>query len=481
MNNTLSQVIDNHSTAVGKNVVEGTAKHILSLAPSYLDGIIRSSIRSLSPSIQLSYKGCKRISAKDEFKMNYANSANKSVYDLARSDLYMVEFEFEYMGETIKRPMYLPFTDDGNLLYFSNTLYNIIPVLSDTVITPSSNEVFVRLLKDKLTFKNLPRNFIINGIKMPRLVIYTEIVKTSAMRLIDKIGRPIAPVGLYLLGEYGIVEVMKRFYGIKADEFFITTDEISQEDREKFNVYESVKVKPKFIKDEVYICDNQLKIGIKKTKKFDQSLENVICGVLYSFDQLPGFASDLNTVLKSGSLEDEIEFWRTLLGRLIYKGSYSVTRITQDMDEHFDTLQGYLDNLIKEKLDENDIHVNNFFDLLNFILGKYNEWLKTSKEYTSDIKNRYVDILYYILYDIIIGFNKVILSLNKRATKTGGKPLEIKEIAKVLTGDFNAKKIFKLVNSKDPGLAIIVTDNTLDIKYPKITALLEDQFGPLSA
>lgn len=481
MNNVLSQVIDDNSTRVNPNVTEGSAKYILSTAGQYLEDIIKSSIKSLSPSIQLKYRGFRKMSAKEEYKLYYGNSGNKNNYDLARSDIYTLEFEFDYMGTIIKKPLFLPYADDGNILYFSNTMYNIIPVLSDTVITPSRNEVFVRLLKDKLTFKNYSRNFLVNKELKHGSVIWTEIVKTGNMRLQDTIGKPVAPVGLYMVGEYGLERMFSLYFGIKKHEYLITDKDLSKEDYAKYNVYESSRIKPKFLKWNGPYLGHNLKICILKDKPIDQSLENIIFGLIYAFDQLPDRVPDLIEVLNESNVDYEIYYWRLVLGRLIYKGSYSKDKIERDMREHFDTLQGYLDNLIKNKLGETGVTVNNFFDLLNYILLNYNEWLVKSREYTSNIKNRYIDILYYVLYDIIIGFNTVILKLNKRASNNKGQPLDIKEINRALTNDFNAKKIFKLVNSKNQGLAIIVTDNTLDIKYPKITAILEDQFGPLSA
>lgn len=474
MNNILSEVIDKHSPKVNKNVTEGTAKEVLQKAPYFLDDIIRSSIKSLSQSIKLSYNGWRYITPKEEFKLNYSNgNSGKVMYDLARNDLYMVEFEFEYQGIAIKRPIYLPYADDGNLLMFSNTLYNIVPVLSDTVITPSSNEVFARLLKDKVRFKNHTRNFIVNGERKPGLIIYADLVKTANMNLKDNIGKPIAPVSLYLLGEYGADEVMKRYYKINKSDYMITNQELTEQELERFNVYESTKTKPRYLKEVGYRGHN-IKVCISKDKEINQSLENLIFGIIYTFDQLPTHEQDYVDTIKLGNLEDEKMFWRIMLGRLVYKNTYSVDRIVSDMDEHFDTLQGYLDNLIKKKLVENGIHLSNFFDLINHILLNYNHWLVISKEYNSDIRNRYIDILYYIMYDIILGFNRAILSLNKRATKTKGKDFDITFVSKVLKQELNSKKIFTLVKSKEQGLAIMVVDNTLDVKYPRITAVLED-------
>ncbi len=70
-------------------------------------------------------------------------------------------------------------------MYISNTPYHIVPVLSDTVISPDSSKVFLRLLKDKLDFRSSPRNFIVNDEEVLGYVIYTNIVKTAKLKLVD--------------------------------------------------------------------------------------------------------------------------------------------------------------------------------------------------------------------------------------------------------------------------------------------------------
>ncbi len=469
MNDVLKRTIEENCPKFNKNVVEGTAKYVLKVIPEFFDDIIKSSIRSLSPSINLTYEGYRRLTPKEEFNRMIVSDINKTTYDLAVSDLYMVEYIFKYNNEIIRRPLYLPFTNDGNIIQISNTKYSIVPVLSDTVISPSYNEVFVRLLKDKLTFKSTTRNFIINGEKQPGQIVYTRIVKTSTMNLSDNIGKPLTAVSLYLLGEYGFKETMKRY--CKTDKYVITNQDTTNLKAE-YNIFESTRIKPRSLKEYGY-NGHEVKICLHKSIEITPFLENFIFGIIYTLDILPEHADDMITVSNMDNIEEERLYWRIMLGRITYKNSFSIDRIVDDMNEHFDTLQGYLDNLIKTKLRENGIRVNNFFDLLVNILDNYNIWLINSKEYNSDINNRYIDMLYYIMYDIIVGFNKVILNINKRAGKKAN--LSQKEIVKIFTNELSPRKIFTLVKSQSQNLALMLCDSSTDIKYPKVTALLEDQ------
>ena len=446
MNNTLSKVIDDYSPHFTKKVVDGAAKEILKTAPQYLDEIFKSSIKSLSPTIPLTYIGYRRMMPDEEFTKIITSDSNKITYDIATSDLYVIEYIFDYNGEEIRKPIYLPYCERGNILRISNTYYNFVPILSDTVISPTHKEVFVRLLKDKLTFGRKTVNFLVNGKLYIGQIIYTSIVKTNRMSIDNNLGKVPSAVSLYLLGQYGIREVMQRY--AKGVDYIITTDNVDHL-REKYNVYESIKERPNNLKTTAY-QGHDVKFLINKKTDMSQYpfLENFIFGFIYTLDLFPEHSQDFIDTYIDKNVKDEILFWQILLGRIVYRNSFSIDRIVEDMQEHFTSLQYYLDELIAMKLSDNGIKVSNFFDLLIVILSNFNKWLLTFKEYNSNIGNRYIDILYYAMYDIIIGFNKAILNLNKRGSKKSlGGILSKKEVVKILNDYLKTRAIFGLVKS----------------------------------
>lgn len=477
MNDVLAKVIDTHCPKFNKAVTEGVSNLILRTVPEYLDNIFKSSIKSLSPDVQLVYKGYRRLTPEEEFNELILSTGNKTVFDLAPSDLYSVEFVFDYAGEEIRRKLYLPFSSRGNLIRISNTVYTIVPILSDTVISLSATEVFVRLLKDKITFKSKVLGFVLNNEKVTGNVIYAEIVKTTNTDIEDNIGNPLTSVSLYPLGKYGFAKSMELY--ARTDKWIVTVENVDHL-RNEYDVYESTKIKPRRLKDIGY-KGHDVKILVHKSVPTSKFLEHFIYGIIYTLDLLPEQGVDFVYYVNNKNLKDEIFYWRVLLGKISYKNSVRMEKIVEDMTEHFITLEGYMDNLIIEKLNRNKIFVpgkpprsiENFYDLIAVIMGNYSQWLLKFKEYNSNVNNRYIDILYYILYDIIIGFNKVILNLNRRATKKAN--LSSKEIRKLFNNEFSFRKIFTLVKASQQNLCMQVTESTSDIMYPKITAILEDQ------
>jgi len=470
MNDVLARVLDNNTPKFNKNVTEGAAKKILKTAPEYLDEIITTSVNNMQHT-GLEYHGWRKLTPKEEFDKLFTSPDKKTLYDIAVSDLYMIELRFVYRGTPIPRFVYLPYADRGNLIKISDTIYNIVPILSDTVISPSNKEIFVRLLKDKLTFSRYQRNFIIDGEKRDGQVIYSNTYRLAGRKIQDNLGLAYPAVSLYLLGMYGFKKSLEKYANVKNVK--VTLDNADQY-REMYHVYESTKLKPRNSK-ETYYVGHDLKILIPKDEVNESNksfLDNFIFGIIYTFDVMPDIVNDFIMLLDNHDVKDEVIYWRIVLGKVIFRNGYSIDKIMSEMTNHFGTLQNYMDNLIIRKLKEIGVDVNTVFDLMAVILSRFNTWLINSKEYNSDISNRYVDILYYILYDIIYGINKSLFDINKKFNK---KVLSEKEIVSVFSTNLTAKRIYSIVKSSAMNLTINMADTPTDIMYPKITSVFKDR------
>ena len=441
MNNVLAGVIDNFTPQVNKKITEGVNDIILKYAPEYINKIILSGMKAMNKDIDLVYNGWRRLTPKEEFVKMYGGRDNRIAYDISVSSLYSVEFSFTYMGTPIHKHMLLPYAVKGNIMQISSTPYNIISVLSDTVISPNYKNVFVRLLRAKLIFDRVDRNFIVDGVKTPGQVIHSEIYRTMGRNITDNLGQVVPPVNLYILGKIGLKEAYLKYGDIK--DVIVTLDDVEHY-RETHRVYESTKLKPRVLKD-TYYTPHDLKILIPKDqiKNNMDFIDNFTFSVMYCMDMFPESVYDLINLLDTHNVADERIYWRIILGRIVFKNSFSITKILEDVNDHFVTLRSYIDVLIQGKLAETGIHVENFFDLLAVILSNYNMWLINSKVYNNDLSNRYLDILYYLLYDIIIGVNKTLFDINRKSSK---KVLSQLETGKLFNDNLGAKSIYKILS-----------------------------------
>lgn len=477
--------MDQYVPKFSKDVVDGTAKEVFESIPIYLDRIFRSSIQSLNKSVPLAYVGYSYINPEEEFYNIYGgNKTNSPDFDLAHSDVYPIKFHFTYDGNPLEQVILLPYARPGNIFTISGTKYIVSPVLTDTVITPQSRQIFVRLLKCKLTFDCKETNFIYNGVTENGLLICSKIMKNNIKT--GTLGKPVSPTSLYLLGEYGFKGTLERYLprdveklmkrAVKPDDIIITKED-SEKLRKNYNVYESTGIKPSEMKIKGEYVGHGVKIYVHKDIPKTSFIKHLIYGMLYALDVLPAESDEVLELINSGDVENETYKWKMMLGNIDYKGYFSLVKVSNDILEHFHNIRYYVDSLIKEQLQEVGIYVENFFDLLYHLMKNFADWTLSAKYYTSDIKNSYIDIKYYICHDIIIGFNKVMLNLNQRVKKLKehSKTIRENEVLNIFKVEFKKKTIYSLVKSSKMHLNLQGTDYSGCIKYFKATSILEHQ------
>lgn len=473
MNAILSKVIEESSPKFNEYITNGMGQEVLKQLPDYLDSIFRYSINSLNPGVPLSYLGYRRMTPENEFNSLIVKN-NRAHFDLAISDIVPIEFVFNFDGKELSKPVYLPFCRKGSLFKITDTIYNIVPVLSDTVISPKIDGIFLRLLKDKINFKRTDYNILLNGRKYIGLIICAPTL-VKCKRNINITDKFVNPGGLYILGQYGLKEAFDK-YMVKANKinsgkdkpYIVTNLEDVSAYTDKYNVYESTNM----YRHNDSVVKNTVKILVHKSAVESDWLNNIITAIIYAFDNYP---ERLDDYLQIDNVKDEIYFWRILLARIEFNNQYSVAKNHTEMTNLFNGLQYYVEPLIKSKLEENGVHINDFFELFSYIMENFNKLVLEYKEYNSDIENRYIDILYYISYNIILGFNRSIIKINQLYNKKNGRELTYNQILHTLTMNFKTKEVFALTKSSEQNIAVQLTEATSDIIYPKITAVLEDQ------
>jgi len=439
-------------------IMKGMATEILPKAVEYLNSIIENGIKNLS--IPLEYKW-RIMTPYEDFKANFKPSS-KAIVDIAKSTLYRVEMIFTYNGTDIKRTILLPYVEKGGILYLSDAIYSVVPVLTEYVIAPTNKEVFVRLLKDKLIFKRMERNIVINRQKRP-----VPVIVSNAYKFVQGTNNKI-PMALYLFLKNGFYGTFEKYFNTRP---IITDREITEEERQKYTVFESTGKKPRILNDTNYVPHN-IKILVEKDK-VNPFMESVIGALIYSFDLINIYSKNLLKILAGKSKLDETTYWKVLLGKIIFKNKYTLDKIMLQMDEYVNVINTYMDPIIEKKLKENGIVVEDFYDLIGYIIANYQKLIMNADKRSSSIENRYIDILYYILYNLIEGINRVFHGINIEYNKKGDK-LTAKDIEKLLNKHFSTRKIFSIIKSGGVNISLMPVDYSGDNYFSKITSVLED-------
>lgn len=426
---------------------------------TYLDKITGSAMLSLNRGIPLEYAGYKMLTPEEEFKVVSADGTKKKEYDFGRSDVRMIRMFFNFENEAISpKNLYIPFVDELGIMHISDTKYLNIPVLSDTILSPTSKDVFTRLLRDKVTFKRESKIVLLNGRILDGDLIYKDLYRTQNRVITDNIGKVVTPSPAYLFGKYGLIETFEKY--AKTTPILIYGD-YDKEKYKDYDVFSSTGDKPWSLKNDNYI-PHQTHMLIHKEMSNDYFIQVLAVGFFYMLDVFPERAEELTLVINSNAVKDEIDYWRILLSKIIFKNSYSVERGLGDIDNHFQSLESYIDPIVKEKLAENDLIINQFFDLIAYVCSVFKSLTTNYKLISADIRNRYVDILYYILYDIFEALIKTLFELNKK--KDRGMSITKELIDTTFNQTFSTKKIFNLNSKNGVNISLLISDSVGDNK-----------------
>lgn len=513
MDSLLAKALDEHTPRMNDKLVRGIAKGVFESIPDYINKMIQISMEKINPNIDLRYKGYKICTPEEELMEDALSRASNKPADIAANNAYLAVFEFEHNGQPMPKYIYLPFCDPGNIFVISGTKYVVMPILTDLVISVKPDKIFVRLHRDKIHVTSERKRVILNdnpNPEMPKL-LFSSILNSGSKDKMKPGGK--TPLGLYLLCKYGLRETLRKYTNLKEGDLIIKYDpydKIKADEIKDYDIYSTVGERPKnYDKGAVY-RKHKIKVLVHKDVKLDALLTNIIGGIIISFDIANGrIEEDLVRFLDEGlplrqkyediiakypkpskteikeieavskpykrNLMQEKNIWRLLLGRGMYKSEISVEKIIIDLEEHITALDSYVDEIIRRKLANVGVMIEDFWDMLVYIIGIYAHSVNNAKEYNRNVNHIHIDIHYYICYYIIIGFNRAIKQINQRYEKLGQRSPSKEEIKKIINNNISEKVIYNLVKSSSASLALAQADVSNDSLYYKATAQLENQ------
>lgn len=480
MNNILSRALKQNTPKINDRFIRGIGKEVFEQIPAFINSMIEISLERVNPNIDLRYLGYKIISPEEELmEDSYSRSSNKAV-DIAQNNVRLVRFEFEYNGQPMPKYIYLPYCDPGNMFVVSGTSYIVMPVLTDLVMSVKSDRIFIRLHKDKIHITSARKRIKKNNHPNPDLprVLYSKIFNSGSK---DKM-RPNAqtPLGLYILAKFGLYHTIKEYTNLRKNDFYVMYDPkdelFNNPTYKNFDIYSSIGEKPKGYDRRAVYKPHKIKVLIRKDTDRSSLVENLMSGIIMAFDMVNGqIEIDLHDALETQNVKAEIDIWRMLLGRGMYKQDISINKIKEDVTEHIIALDTYIDVILKNRLANGGIYVNDFWDLLLHNIDIYTHAVNNGKEYNRDINKLYFDLFYYICYDIIIGFNRAVKQINQRYQKNGNKSPSKDEIKRIMNNDVRERVIYNLVKSYASSLALAQATTSNDSLYYKGTSMLENQ------
>lgn len=404
----------NHDVAIGLACKQ--MKH----AEQYIDNILRCAEVGFPQGFR--YVGCSRVTPQEAFNTITMKRTTKLMYEFAHSDIYLMKYLFEYNGEPLKpRYLFLPYVKEGGIITIKGSTFSISPVLADKAISVGEDSIYIPMNRDKLTFKRLTQHFILDGNRKSTNVIWSNIHhawKKSNGLAERKTIMANATLPHYLFCKHGL---RGTFWEHSKTEVIVGDIDVVNETNyppDVWHICESTGDKPAGIYTRQY-QQATIRLAIRR-KDYNQSTEGLIGGFFYVVDRFP-------ERMKPEYLDDT-SFWRVLMGHVIYATHVSEGKLLNNVDIHMESLDGYIDNMVREWLREDGVSVLDIYQLFSHMVDTFSTRIMESALDLASMYDKRLMVLRYVLIDIIKAIFGMMFGLQVAAKKL----LTIKDIEKTI-------------------------------------------------
>ena len=457
MDPSLLELMDSFTPKVNPDIGHGLAVKHLKYVENYVDDVMRSAASGFPKGLE--YMGCARCTPQEEFNVVTRRRNNKRTLDVARSDLYYMRYNFRYNGKDLDPSyIYLPFVQECGTIMMGGSRFVISPVLSDKVISLGLTNIFVRLLRDKITFERKPHGVIIDNNREIVQVAWSLIYhKQASMKKLKPTVKAECSLMHYLLCKFGFTKTFEKFGKCHAvvGRSEINTTNYPQSD---WVICQSTQIKPKGFGKFAYTATD-LKVAVRR-EQFTPMVKSLIGGFFYVVDHFPSRMEP--------QWVDNTRQWTVLFGHILFTAAFSEGKLYEDVSNHFRSLDEYIDNLVLVKLKDLGHNVVDIYDLFGIIIENFDMWLLGAVQKVSSMYDKELSILYHILESI----NNAIFNLNFKLKIAAKKEITEKEIVNIMNSVLKTGLIFAITRQH---ISMSTVSYSGDNKLFKITSLLVPQ------
>lgn len=452
-------------------LAQGLATHQMSFAEKYIDEVFKSAAKDFPAG--LTYAGCQRCTPEEEYAESIKHNGSKrgggikrskKTYETARSDIYLMKYFFKFHGELLDpRYIYLPFVSQAGSIHISGSKFTISPVIQDRVFSIGASSIFVRFVRDKITFDRSLCAYMANGVRETEQMVHSRIHKEKS---VQPTVRAHSSMVHYLFCKYGFTEAFKRFTG--TDPVVANDFNEDQYPRDMWiicsTIYNTPGMRPRGYGrgSREYYESTPLKIAIRR-EQYTPMVKAMIGAFFYVVDHFP-------TQMKAEYIDSTLQ-WQVLMGHILFSGGIGAGKLLEKMQSHIHSLDEYVDTIVRANMAESGVHVNNLYEFFAIIIEKYNDWLLEGSSKINSMYDKELVTVYYALMDITKAIFTFYYKINATAARPN-KELTKKDVVNTMNTMMTARRIFDL--RKDHGE---VSSNSYsgDNMAFKITSILVPQ------
>ena len=431
--------IKDDTPKMNPDVANGLATKLVPLAEGLIDSIWRTAAKGFPPG--LTYDGCRRCTPQEEFFHLNRRKGDRLIVEIAKNDVYAMRFDFSYHGERIK-PCYafLPFVGDAGSLTLSGATYFVAPVASDIVLSFESDNVFVKLLRDKFTIRRINHDILIDKQLETVSVVRSRLYHSNTRN--SKVDGECA-LAHYLFCKYGVQETFRRFTGCSPIVINSDIDDVSKYESKDYVIVQSTGfIQNKALGEQG--CKTPL-LMIFKRQEFTPVVKSLAAGFYYVVDKYPTRVSTETCMWGYDPDGTAGWIWRVLLGINIFGEGVSEGKLHDDATEHIKSLDEYIDFITQNRLRQIGVVVTDIYEFFATVIEKFDDWIMLAVKTGSSIYHKELAGLLDLISPITIHIFKLYYELNKKAKKDLRRQLTVKDIEDAFKAGIKPRNIFKLV------------------------------------
>lgn len=422
MHPNLVKFIDDRSPKINMDLAQGLARVHMEHVCDYVDQVMKSAALGFPPGltyegmrlrdpIEEYYASLKPRNKKRKVKMppGAKNSGSKT-YDTSRTDFFLVELLFKYKGEELPpRPIYLPFVSQAASIYISGTKWFISPVLADKVISVGMEQIFVRLLRDRLTFSRLGGWFKKNGQVMRTDLVHSRIYHKSKEKDKQASNNALTTMPHYLFCKYGFAGTLQKYLNVTPVVGYRLDKEL---DLKEWDVYSTLGVPPKGMnrrrKFNIEWRAPEVQVAIKKSED-NANLLPYIAAFFYVADYFPRQITP--------NLVNQPEGWIAPMGYMLFSENNNRGKIEEAVRKHLSSLDDYADSMVIDNMAAIGLEITDIYDFFAIITENFSSWVSNNQDKVNSMYNKELSVLYFVLFDVTKAIFNLFFALKANSRK----------------------------------------------------------------
>lgn len=405
-------------------ICDGLSTHQLKNSESYIDDVWHSVDDSFPKPMK--YVGYRKCTPAEEFREATKSGRPRRVFEMSRSDIRMYKYMFTFdtpngRQELRNRYIYLPFGEHG-IMHLNGTQYKITPVIGSRTFNVDKETIYVSSRAGKrIIFGKTSVSFVLNG-----RVSHVDVVNSPLHNVgkADKVTTRDSLVVHYMLAEFGLQGLMRKYYGTEIKVGGKELDSLVETG--EWFVYKSRGIALRGRSVRSYI-GSDIRIAVPAST-WDPIHNNILGAVFYIIDNFP-------EALEVEDFEND-DLWLRLLSRFIFKTSDSEQKSYEGMITHRDTIRKYMDKVTYNTLKADGISCEDIYDLFDYINRNFHDI--TIYDDVGSMYQQELSVVKHVLYNVVHNIFMVMFDLQKLQ----GARVTADRITKLMDKKLRRDKIF---------------------------------------